>query len=290
MTTHNKNITPVGTIRKKDNTSGDDEVYDKTQETKMLEDSNRLDILDEDVFAQVKKTAMENPQLESVIDQAKAFTHENKDKIKHQCTNIVAFYNVAKEKPFFFVSPAEARIAIDYIKQTRQGYQQDIESEAARDSYIQEFIDRIESLNLQKDPKKLKGIQTKAFNKDVDRYRRTFDRVDIEDIEDIFNTRIKGGSYLDLGLLNQMFSHVESKDLLVNVMLMNVHKIADIRLMGNTVYDNYSYKVQLKRKCFGRLWTSEIYPCNKLDDNQIIIGSFDATRNIGFFYNIIITK
>ena len=58
------------------------------------------------------------------IQLAKEFCNDNKSKLQKQM-NIVALYSVKDAKPFYFISSAEARMAIDYINMCRK-FKQDI--------------------------------------------------------------------------------------------------------------------------------------------------------------------
>jgi len=94
---------------------------------------------------------------------------------------------------------------------------------------------------------------------------------------------------LTLNMINQAFSALENHDLMVDVILMNSFRIADIRNFGKSVYDEYDNKTRLTRGVFGKIFTAEIYPCNQLPDNQIIFGSLidPLEPKHGVFLNVL---
>lgn len=101
------------------------------------------DFLAEDTIKAIKGLANQNPVTRKMIEDAKQFTSENREEVYKQCTDIVALYNISHKKPFFFISPAEARLAIDYVKKCREGYVADLEDEQLRDELIFKYMDTI---------------------------------------------------------------------------------------------------------------------------------------------------
>ena len=59
------------------------------------------------------------PNTNNLINTGKTFYEANKDAMAQQM-NVVAFYSIKDSKPFYYVSSAEARMAIEYINMTRQ--------------------------------------------------------------------------------------------------------------------------------------------------------------------------
>jgi len=319
---HPKRIQPIGNER-----THIENIIDDRSKIRMEEDAKNNDILTIDQIESVSQLANHNPTTKKLIEEAKIFTSINKDKIKKQCTDMVALYNIGKEKPFFFITPAEARLAINHIKQCRSGYIKELEDKNEKDLFVQDFINNLNNIGIQTNIEKLKNINDKILIEETGKEIDELCGIEINEIEnpyevkieteeaeiklnsnpkDIFNINKTGiprftvintcmdalnllpsnpGDYnLSLNELNQMMSTMEYQNLLVDVLIVNSHRVADIRNFGKTVYDEYSIKEQIKRKCFGKLFTMEIYPCNKLLDNQIIIGSL--AYDYGIFYNI----
>ena len=316
-----KRIQPLGNER-----THIENIIDDRSKIRMEEDAKNNDILTINQIESVSQLVNNNPTTKKLIEEAKKFTSINKDKIKKQCTDMVALYNIGKEKPFFFITPAEARLAINHIKQCRNGYIQELEDKNEKDLFIQDFINNLDNISIQTNTEKLKNLNDKTLIDDTREIIDELHGVEINEIEnhykvkteieeikpnlnpkDIFNINETGisrftviNAYIDssydsefvtknyhhlyLNELNQMMSTMEYQDLKVDVLLINSYRVADIRNFGKTVYDDYSAKEQIKRKCFGKIFTMEIYPCNKLLDNQIILGSLG--HDYGIFYNI----
>ena len=300
------------------------------------------EILDDETIKSIKEVAVNSPATKEMIEQAKKFTFEYKDEIYKQCTDLVALYNIAHKKPFFFITPAEARLAIDYIKKCRDGHVADLEKTEERDAKIYVFMDSLEKLNIntnienminvndvklteeiQRDIDKICGLEmgeelsgtltsqkwkflSKSYNV-VEAMRQTTRELDKTPFSEEMNEKLNRKEpedlpeyfvynavqpwnkpyALTLSFINQMFAIMERQDLTVDVMLMNAFRVADIRAFGQSVYDEYNKKELMRRRVFGRLFTAEIYPCNKLEDNQIIFGSVDTFPGHGIFLNVV---
>lgn len=78
----------------------------------------------------------------SVIQESKDFCETNKEEMKHQM-NVVAFYSIKDSKPFYYVSSAEARLAIDYITLCRK-YKKDIFK--FNSETIKEYVQNVHAL------------------------------------------------------------------------------------------------------------------------------------------------
>jgi hypothetical protein len=138
-----KPLKPVGRKRQETDTSNDGFWEQQKQLQAVQEDADRERIMDDNEIRAVVAMAARNPVTNDMIEKAKLFTTVNREKIKKQCTDLVAFYNIGHEKPFYFITPAEARMAIDYIKRCREGYIQDLEDQDKRDAFVREFMKRI---------------------------------------------------------------------------------------------------------------------------------------------------
>lgn len=110
---------------------------------KMENEALEAKMLDDQTMKTIKDLAMKNPITKQLVEDAKKFTEKNKDEIKKQFNDLVAFYNIAHNKAFFYITAAEARMAIDYIKKTREGYVLDIENQEKRDAFVYEFMKTI---------------------------------------------------------------------------------------------------------------------------------------------------
>lgn len=61
----------------------------------------------------------ETEEAANTVKTGREFYEKNKDEMKEQM-NVVAFYSIKDSKPFYYVSSAEARLAVDYIAMCRQ--------------------------------------------------------------------------------------------------------------------------------------------------------------------------
>jgi hypothetical protein len=61
---------------------------------------------------------------EKMVSTGKSFYEQNKDAMQQQM-NVVAMYSIKDSKPFYYISSAEARMAIDYINAARE-YKNDV--------------------------------------------------------------------------------------------------------------------------------------------------------------------
>jgi len=101
----------------------------------------QIEYVDGETVEKIKKIAQKNPVTNELIEYNKQFFHNNKEKIEKQMKELVAFYSVKDQKPFYFVTPSEARLAIDYIKKVKNGFLQDKEEEQKRDIFVKGVIE-----------------------------------------------------------------------------------------------------------------------------------------------------
>lgn len=291
-------------------------------------ESNSSHIMDECEIKDVIDTAKTNPVTNDLIEKGKIFTKVHEEAIYKQCIDLVALYNIPQRKPFFFITPFEARMAIDYVKRIRSGHTDEMAFQDTSDVFIQKFISNISeelcrsdkiydlygaelSSKVQKDLDCISGVDLpessghilevpvsealnsfSGLNSSVDRgissYYVYHARNDSD--EGLLNKDKCLDVSLNLSFINRVFAVLERHDLCVDFILMNSHRICDIRNFGRTVHDEYSKHDQIRRRVFGRLFTAEIYPCNKLSNDQVIFGSFirDNVNEIrsGIFLNV----
>ncbi len=333
-----KPIQPTGRVITSKNTPSPTRLHIENMQ-KMEDEANSDNFISPNTRATIEKIASQNPVIKKLIDEAKLFTTTNREEIYKQCTDIVALYNISHKKPFFFITPAEARLAIDYIKKCRDGYVADLENEHERDMFIHNFMQQIKinrdinitnlpdaldvkiTEQIQNDLDKLCGLEMgepttdekiklyKEYNAEAfessdksdkfqeleninialqDEETKQIPQYYVYNVKTIHHSNYNKNDYtLSLNLLNQMFSILEYNDLFVDVILMNSFRIADVRNFGKTVYAEYSKKDMIRRKVTCKIFTAEIYPCNKLADNQLIFGSIiPAKPNKGIFLNV----
>lgn len=269
-------------------------------------------LLPTETFERVKEIAKANPITNEIIEAAKEFTHKNVEVSKKQFKDIVALYNVAHNKAFFYITAAEARLAIDHIKKLREGFVEDMQEQNNQDKIIYTFIDSIPKLNLNKITKTtMKKLVKTLLNHNVD-FVETPDsnengvsnktvreltknlKSPKNECEPQIEAKLKEndqkpGSQFDIigvkkpfpknyGLtvewLNEMFANMEAADLTVDALIMNALRVADIRAWGTSMYNQYSKKEMTKRKVFGRIFTADVYPCNELKENEMVMMSF----------------
>jgi hypothetical protein len=218
---------------------------------------------------------------------AKQYFKEHKEEVEKQINSMVAFYNIGDKNAFFFVTPQEARLAIDHVKSHRDG--------EVKRKKIQEKVDQLVD----------DGIEW-ALNESEGRELESIDDVDqdviVETVRqyiDNKNKRLKSFSYsavvqdpdlLTLNFLNKIMSFVEHKDLTVDGIMVNANRFADIRSWGATVYDRLSRREMESRKkdkssAVAELWTGDVYRCNILTNNQIVL--YSSYINTFFCFNMV---
>lgn len=205
------------------------------------EENISIEDIEEETMSKIMDVAWRNPVTNELIRHNKQFFHDNKDKIEKQMKELVALYSVKDQKPFFFISPSEARLAIDYVKQVRSGFIQDKEEEQKKDGFVKKFIE--------------------SYSEDKDIPLYTLSYINMCDL-------ISG---LTINALNLIFANMEKDDCIPNAMVINASTYSDIRGWGATVWDQYSYKTILERGVMGKIWTAEIYLSRKVARNKILL-------------------
>jgi hypothetical protein len=266
--TDNKTIKSVGSQRPEKKLEA--EIVDGNDQ-RIEEDVLTADLISADTMKEVKEIARNNPLTNELIEKGKQFFHDNRELVIKQTQNLVALYNIKDQKPFFFISPSEARMAIDYIKGVRNGLIQDKEDEKAKDKWVHEFLNTVKLSG----EKALKNREWKTSTVDSDELR---DKI----LEDLRLDRVKLLYYygsmtesimLSLNWINHIFSVMESLDTGVDTLIMNAARFADVRGFGRVVYEEATYREIKDRGIFGRLFTAEIYVSSKIPSNQVITGS-----------------
>jgi len=369
---------------------------------KMYAEAEDNGLMSEEIIHNVIEWANKNPITKELIEEAREKTIENVPSIRKQFNDLVALYNIKQDKAFFFVTSAEARLAIDYIKKCRNGYSKQKTDQELQDKLIHKLMKKIPSMNINDDANKIEEVtitkdnvsefrfagsgacldttattdqlvrkyvenliefEERLYNIDAgiknhreitaydpmkkyvdDPFCNIFGNLDIDKrIEmlekyekdeitqtppetdtggiipaDVLNLTVKTvktakeeyeefktmippeqfkvfdykafdheGQTMSLNQLNHAFSIIESADMTVDAILMNSNGIATVRNWGKMVYDEYSKEELRKRKTFGRIFTAEIYVCNRLKDNQVLVGSLNA-KPYGVFVNMLL--
>jgi len=160
--------------------------------------------------------------------------------ISSQFENQVALFNLKDKNAFFFISPEEARIAMDYIKQWRiDGFKQ-----IAREKQLDEYVNNFKN------------------NYNVE----TLDTTVIKD-------KFKKKDYFSIDFLNYSYALIECENRNVDAIIINNTTFAEIRNWGRTVFDEATKQEALGRGVYGRIFTADIYLLNSVEDYSLILVS-----------------
>jgi len=313
----------------------------------MRDEANTDKIMPEETVKEILDEANKNPVTKNLIEEARKITIENSESIQKQINDLVALYNVEQNKAFFFITSAEARLAIDYVKRCREGHIQDLQSLDDQDKKIHKLMKQLPELKLNTKASEIEDTNLRGLYEDLrglcwapgeeEVYRGREMQMPLSTDAGLFFSTLYGDQDLDkrieiledsqkeleadgvkiketeprefpefivhdykmrvgksgikyddldmtLSSINQLFSSLEQFDLTVDVLIMNAHNTGTIRSWGQTVYDAYSKREFIRRKVFGKLFTSEIYICNYLKDNQILAGALGVKPH-GIFLN-----
>jgi len=307
-----KLIKSTGKTRKLSNANPSLRKVPKSWQNGKLIKEDESPIMSDDSIKDVIRQANNTPITKALIDEAREFTEMNKDSIQKQFMDLVAFYNVSQNKAFFFISSAEARLAIDHIKRLRENRAEDLRCLEAQDEIVRHFLSTATTSTisdwkhedlitsrvgvLAKIKESLKTVDLKIYDsyrdivtKDPNGGGYVLKDTDIgkDDANDTNNGikvvnwhpgAEKGYNFeMTLGWLNENLAIIEANNLGVDVLIMNSRNTATIRTWGATVYEEYDIKTRLKRQVFGNIFGAEIYVNNDLEDNQIILGSVNAS-------------
>lgn len=265
-TIENHKIKPSGNLRPKSSPPEEPPIINIEKE------AVSISFIDKNTLEEIKKIAAQYPLTNDLITHSKSFFQNNQKMVNKQMEELVALYSIKDKKPFFFISPSEARLAIDYVKKVRSGFIQEQKEIEKQDNIVKEFIKQKKFLQ----PQNL--IASQGLQKILDsnnNYQLSYH----------FNHNTF--TYFSLDSINKMFAFLETlteRGLTVDIIIMSAIRFADIRNMGRNIYDEYATKESIKRGVFGKLFTADIYLCNDLKNNDIITGN--STTNT-FVLNVI---
>ena len=247
-----------------------------------------VEILSDDAIKEIKGRVEKNPITKDMVDKAKQFFHDNVEEVEKQMRDLVALYNIKDRKPFFFISPSEARLAINYIKGVRDGFIQDKEEEVKKDKLIKGFIS------------KYRGLLDEYNSVPVWEYETNQGELIGDISKDIVNGCLKPLYFniskvdkadsetslaLEINWLSCCFALVEAMgEGCVDAIIMNAFRYADIRKMGQSIYEESTestVREVKERGVFGRIWTADIYVSKEIPNDTIITVSSDS----GIFIN-----
>jgi hypothetical protein len=190
------------------------------------------------------------PKLREYIMTSKQYTsQEIASIISSQFENQVAFFNLKDKNAFFFISPEEARIAMDYIKQWRiDGFKQ-----IAREKQLYEYVNNFKN---NYSPEKLETIV----------------------IKDKFEKK----DFFSIDFLNYSYSIMEWEDRIVDAIIVNSNTFAEIRNWGRTVFDEATKKEATESGLYGRIFTADIFLLNSVEDYHLILISMPNNTHKDF--------
>jgi hypothetical protein len=169
--------------------------------------------------------------------------------ISSQFENQVAFFNLKDKNAFFFISPEEARIAMDYIKQWRiDGFKQ-----IAREKQLDEYVNNFKN-NYNAETLETTVVKDKFEKKD----------------------------YFSIDFLNYSYAYIEVENRNVDAIIVNATTFAEIRNWGRAVYDEATKQECLQRGVYGRIFTADIYLLDKVEDYQIVLVSMPNNNHKDF--------
>lgn len=230
--------------------------------TKYIDKHLETPILQEHEIKEILKNPDDCQKI--MIEKGKEFFKLNQPLVDEQTKDVVAFYSIANKKPFFFITPAEARLAIEAIKENRINIKEIQEIDKRSDQIVQTIMS---NGILQFRPDKLEKPQQFSINNT--KYNVCT------------NKPFASGGTLTLNVLNMMFAVVESRDLIANLVMVNAFTMATIRDWGKTIWDEATPKeVKQKKNYQGHIWTAEIYRNNQLGNNELWIGSIGNQEQI----------
>jgi hypothetical protein len=86
---------------------------------------------------------------------------------------------------------------------------------------------------------------------------------------------------MTLGNINQAFASLERFNLIVDAMIINSERHADIRNFGRTVVDEFSKEEMIERQkphtsARARLFTADVYMCNHIPSDRMYLFDKDS--------------
>lgn len=215
-----------------------------------------------------KVVSKNNGLLPASIELAKREIKVEQEIIEKQISSMVALYNIGDKKAFYFITSAEARQAIEYINEMRDGRKHWNEEKRVIDKKIDEYFLQGESVsewrnhNIEAvDPSEIKG-----WIKVTPKEARTFS----------FELECCDCKKLTVNDFNRLFAEAEKHDLTVSGVVTSSVRSADLRMWGRTILDLLSPEEDFTRdgECsrpWGELWTSCLYTCNKIPNDRVFL-------------------
>ena len=266
-------------------------------------------------IAELKAHIKEQYLFTNALDLAKEYCKENKEEIEKQVNSMVALYNIGDKKAFYFISPQEARLAIDHVQQYRNGKVAATEIQDYMDEYIEKNIavTNIDTgpMTYEYDVDKNKVVPVVNDQNDRNLNARLVEITERFSKEELKRKTRKGKKELSLSakpyvynfkyettegslsvnLLNQLFTVVEQFNIMVDGIIVNAFKFAKIRSFGKTIYTELTTKEIKERKkektsALADLWTATIYRYNSFGENQITLYNNETNS----FFNFTIVK
>ena len=169
--------------------------------------------------------------------------------ISSQFENQVALFNLKDKNAFFFISPEEARIVMDYVKQWRiDGFKQ-IAREKQLDKYINNF-------------------------------KKSYSSEKLESI--IIKYKFEKKDFFSVDFLNYSYSIIECENRNVDALIVNSTTFAEIRNWVRTIYEEATKQETLQRGVYGRIFTADIYLLNSVEDYQLVLISMPNSNHKDF--------
>ena len=101
------------------------------------------------------------------VVETKRYIKKHKEEIDVQIGNMVAFYNIGDKNAFYFVTPAEARIAIEHIKAIRDDEVKSFVEDLPQDTIVRKCIQSL-----------LNTKNQKSFDKNIDVFEKVFQTIE----------------------------------------------------------------------------------------------------------------
>ena len=147
----------------------------------------------------------------------------------------IAFVNIKNGSIIFDCHPAEARMAMNVIKNIRRN--------DGRISFYDNF-------------KENRILQNEAIQK-----------------QEPFKTLFCANPCLTISNLSKSFSVMEKENKIVQCLFVNAKRFADIRSFGKDVYDAASAEEVIHMGIFGYLWNSFVIVNNEIPDSEFYLTS-----------------
>lgn len=207
------------------------------------------------------KSILANPNDEQkqAIEFAKSFFQNNQQLVEEQTKDVIALYSIKNKKPFFFITPAEARIAIDFVKQERtvniKAQKQRENERKEQEQYLFTPIKLIKENEILHSNENSYTINDYNFNI-------------------VHRNYVVSTEQLSITALNQLFAVAESKDQIVVALIINSQLFSVIRgVWGQTVYDPSTQKDVILYNLWGYIYgepTSSSIITSKMNSGLLV--------------------